>query len=200
MGKLGECILCDREEVRDFIEKHHYSKSINGLKTSYCFKLVLNDKIIGAIIYGYLGMAKVWKKYVDHERDLIELRRLCCIDETKKNTESYFISKTIKWLKNNTKIKMIISYADPEYNHVGIVYQACKFTFVGITSKSRYILYDGKKYHDKTIRTKYNGKLKPYAQKIKNALDSGKATYKNTDGKYVYIYELRNTRLRRDNG
>ena len=64
--------------------------------------------LIGAMIYGKIAMADVWKKYADNESDLIELRRLCCIDDTPKNTESYFIGKTLKWLKQNTTITSYI--------------------------------------------------------------------------------------------
>ena len=47
-----------------------------------------------------------------------------------------------------------------------------------------------KKYHDKTIRTKYNGKLKPFAKKIKKALEIGDANYIKTKGKHIYLYSL----------
>lgn len=189
---------CERIEIKEFIETYHYSKSINGLHSSFCFKLIHKTKIIGALIYGKLGMANVWKKYGKYEFEVIELNRLCCIDDTPKNTESYFISKTIKWLKNNTKIKTIISYADPEYNHSGIIYRATHFKHIGFTSKGKVIIHNGKKYHDKTIRTKNNGKLKPYAERLKQALESGDAFYKTTQSKNIYLYELRNTRLRRN--
>lgn len=193
-----QVLPCERKEIKDFIETYHYSKSINGLHISFCFKLVDQTKIIGALIYGKLGMANVWRKYANLESEVIELNRLCCIDDTPKNTESYFISRTIKWLKNNTKIKIIISYADPEYNHQGIIYKATHFKLIGKTSKGKVIIHNGKKYHDKTIRAKYNGKLKPYAIKLQNALDEGNAYYKETIGKFIYIYELKNTRLRRN--
>ena len=189
--------ICERSYIKDFIEKWHYSKSINGLHGSHYFVLLDNDKIIGAMIYGKLGMASVWTKYGKKENDVIELNRLCCIDDTKKNTESYFIAKTIKWLKKHTNIKVIISYADPEYGHNGGIYKATHFTQIGKTSKGRVIMFNGKKYHDKTIRTKYKGELKPYAEKIKQALEDGKAFYKETKPKYIYIYEIKNKRLRR---
>jgi len=183
--------LCERKEVRDFIEKWHYSHSINGLNTSYCFKLTYNDKIIGAMLYGRLAMAGVWKKYADSVDDVIELRRLCCIDDTPSNTESFFIGNTLRWLRDNTDIKMVVSYADPYYNHEGIIYKASNFYHAGFTAKGRVIDYNGRLYHDKAIRTKYKGKLKPYAQKLKDALDNGKAKYVNTPGKHIYLYELR---------
>ena len=182
--------LCERKEVKDFIEKWHYSKNINGLKSDYCFKLMDGDKLIGAMIYGGVAMAGVWKKYVEKESDLTELRRLCCIDDTPKNTESYFIGSTLRWIKNNTEVKKVISYADPTYKHTGVIYQASNFKHIGMTAKGRVIYYNGKRYHDKTIRTKYKDGLKPYAQKIKDALESGEAKYVKTEGKYIYIYKF----------
>ena len=182
--------ICERKEIKEFIEEWHYSHSINGLMSDYCFKLMDGDKLIGAMIYGRMAMANVWKKYGDKKEDSIELRRLCCIDDTPKNTESYFIGQTMKWLIKNTKIKTIVSYADPEYGHEGVIYQATNFDLIGKTSVGRVIIFNGKKYHDKSIRTKYKGELKPFAQKIKNALDEGDAYYKKTKGKNIYVYNL----------
>lgn len=183
--------LCERKEIRDFIEEWHYSKNINGLTSTYCFKLTHNDELIGGMIYGKLGMANVYKKYVNNIEELLELKRLCCIDNTPKNTESFFISKTLKWLKKNTDVKIIISYADPFYGHDGIIYRASNFEHVGFTSKGKVIKYKERIYHDKTIRTRYKGKLKPFAIKIKNALESGDAKYIKTPSKWIYIYNLK---------
>jgi len=189
--KNFKVVLRERNEIRDFIEKWHYSKNINGLMSNYCFKLLDEDSnLIGAMIYGKIAMANVWKRYAEKESDLIELRRLCCIDDTPKNTESFFIGHTLRWLKKNTSIKTVISYADTTYNHSGIIYKASNFKNMGITSAGKVIMYEGKRYHDKTIRTTYNGKLKPFAQKIKSALEDGQATYVKTTGKYIYIYKL----------
>jgi len=182
---------CERNEIRDFIEKWHYSRSINGLMSKYCFKLLDGNEIIGGMIYGQLGMANAWKRYAESPDDVIELRRLCCIDDTPKNTESYFIGRTLRWLKQNTDIKRVVSYADPEYGHQGIIYKASNFKLIGKTSPGKVILHNGRKYHDKAIRTKYNGKLKPFAQKLKDELEKGNAEYEKTVGKNIYIYELK---------
>ena len=181
---------CTRNEIKDFIQEWHYSKNINGVISDYCFKLLDGDKLIGAMIFGRLAMAGTWKKYVDSQEKIIELRRLCCIDETPKNTESYFIGRCLRWLKHNTKIEKIISYADPEYGHCGTIYKASNFEYLGLTSKGRVIMWKGKKYHDKTIRTKYKGELKPFAKQVKKALENGEAYYKKTKGKHIYLKYL----------
>ena len=64
MGKVKEfkVSLCDRKEIVGFVEKWHYSKNVNGLKTDYCFKLEdVDGNLIGAMMYGKLAMASVWK-------------------------------------------------------------------------------------------------------------------------------------------
>lgn len=183
--------LCERSEIRDFIEAWHYSKNINGLMSDYCFKLLDEEgNMIGAMIYGGIAMAGVWKKYSDNKESITELRRLCCIDNTPKNTESYFIGHTLRWLRKHTNIKTVISYADRTYGHEGVIYKASNFKHTGITSKGRVIMYNGKRYHDKTIRTKYKGELKPFALRIKLALENGEANYVETLGKNIYQYSL----------
>jgi hypothetical protein len=182
--------------VRDFVETWHYSSNVNGLRISNVFGLFYNDSLIGAMIYGPLGMANTWKKYAKSESEIIELRRLCCIDNTPRNTESYFIGKTLKWLKKNTEYKIVISYADTFHNHQGTIYKASNFEYHGLTSKGRVIQYDGKTYHDKCIRTYHvdkhgNKNIKPFAQRVKNALENGEAKYVDTPGKHIYIYRLK---------
>ena len=182
--------ICTRKEISEFIEQWHYSGSINGCMTDYCFKLTYQNKIIGAMFYGRMAMANQWKRFGDSPDKVIELRRLCCVDKTPKNTESFFIGKSLRWLKSNTSIEVVVSYADAEYGHTGTIYKASNFTYLGFKKGAKVILYDGKKYHDKAIRTKYKGELKPFAKRLKNALESGNATYTETLGKHTYIFSL----------
>ena len=188
----------NRKQVKNIIEKYHYTSSIFGVKSKYCFGLYNNENnIVGGMLYGELGMPSVWKKYVDNKRDILELRRLATKDNLPTNTESYFIGQTIKWLINNTLIKKIISYADPNYGHDGTIYQATNFEYLGQTKNSKVIHYKGEKYHDKYIRTKYNGELEPFAKELRQALKSGKANMEISEGKHIYLYNLENKRTKR---
>ena len=177
---------CERNEIKDFIEKYHYSHNINGVMSDYCFKICDKDgEIVGAMIFGKLAMANQYKKYTDNVNEIIELRRLVCIDHTPRNTESWFIGNALRWLKKNTDLKIIISYAHSTHGHTGIIYKASNFSYLGMTAKGKMINYNGKHYHDKTIRTKSKGVLKPFALRIKNALDTGEAFYFDTKGKHI---------------
>jgi len=141
-------------------------------------------------------MANQWKRFSDNPDNVIELRRLCCVDDTPKNTESYFIGRSLKLLESDWMKGIVVSYADKEYGHNGTIYKASNFTMVGEVAGAKVIIYNGKQYHDKAIRTKYKGQLKPFAKRIKDALDSGDAYYKKTAGKYTYIYQLEKNKRR----
>lgn len=214
--KAYEVRHVSRNEIKEFIETWHYSHSINGLSATHCFGLYYKNVLIGGMIYGRIAMKGQSVKYQDTQvRDavkagiitetdadmtVIELRRLACIDDTARNTESYFISRTLKWLKHHTDIRTVVSYADTYYGHQGIIYQAANFQFLGQTTVGRIIEWTHaddngvmitEHYHDHAIRTKYNGELKPFARRLKTALENGEAHYVMTPGKNIYGYRLK---------
>lgn len=216
--------LVDRAEIRGFMDTWHYSHTINGLHASYCFGMYYRDAMIGAMIYGGMAMrgqsVKYWDDrvreayddgligYNDADRTVIELRRLACIDDTVRNAESYFIGRTLRWLKRNataTGIRTVISYADERFRHHGTIYQAANFTHVGMTPAGRVIILDEPSaedvkagdgivrrfYHDHILRVRDDGgKLKPVAIRLRRALVEGRAHYERTTGKHVYEYRL----------
>ena len=181
----------ERSEVRDFIEKWHYSGSINGCIADFCYALYDGDEMKGAMFYGRMAMANQWKRFGEKPEDVIELRRLCCIDDTPKNTESYFIGRSLRLLKKDWGGKTVVSYADKEYGHGGTIYKASNFKMTREIAGARVIMHEGRRYHDKAIRTKYKGELKPFAKRLKKALEDGQAHYKTTAGKYTYVYQLK---------
>lgn len=190
--------LVNREYIESFMEKWHYTDSINGVHTDYCFALLEGRRLIGASIYGRVAMPNAWRKFVDSEDEILELRRLACIDDTPKNTESFFIGQTLKWLIHNTLYKKIVSYADPEFGHEGIIYQATNFEYKGQGNPAKVIYWNDEMYHIRSRDNKYKGKLKPFAKKLRKALEDGEAYYKKVEGKHIYLYDLENRRSKQE--
>lgn len=181
-----------RAEIKDFVELNHYSHNINGLKITKCFKIMRDSELVGACIFGELSTT-AWKKYGDSEKDVLELRRLVLKDECVFNSESWFISKCLKWLKKNTEYKVVVSYADPNYGHSGIIYKASNFEYLGRTATD-IVLEDtttGKIYHSRAMRTKYKGKLKPFAKRLQELDKKGLLNKKKVSGKHIYVYKLK---------
>ena len=187
-----------RSAIQKFIEKWHYSHSTNGVQHTQCFALFDGMTMIGAMMYALPSMKATAAKYNPINPDKCwELRRLCCIDDTPTNTESYFIGKTLRWLKQNTDIEVIISYADLEQGHEGVIYKASNFHHLGNNGGGRVLMVDGKKFHARSM----NQKQKPYGRELKRRWENRKGHsfwdseetdmyYKDVKPKNIYVYYL----------
>jgi hypothetical protein len=182
--------------VEDFIRKYHYSRSIRGLHISFCFGLFTpNGKfgiptLIGSMMFGIPAMAGVAESYMPEEpKSVIELNRLCCIDGTPTNTESYFIGKAIRWIKQHTDYKLILSYADTKQGHDGVIYKATNFIHLGMTNLSRALIADGEVYHARML-TKKSPKFENIRQRIKKG-DKNIWT-EELPAKHIYVLPLNN--------
>ena len=181
---------CTIKEIRDYVEEHHYSHNVNGLKITKCYALYHGNLLSGAIIFGQLSTTS-WKKYSDNEQDVVELRRMVITDRSKANVNTWFMSRAIKLLKKDTTVKKIISYADPFYGHVGAVYQASNGVYLGVTNKDVVLVTkSGKRYHSRAMRTKYKGELKPFAKRLKEMYEKGELSEVVVPGKHIYFYPL----------
>lgn len=183
--------LCTEIEIRDFVEQNHYSKNMNGVMSDCCFSLVYEGAVFGAAVFA--GMATdAWKKFSDVGSDVLELRRFCLLDSAPKNSESFFLGYCVRFLKKHSNAKIIVSYADESQGHVGTIYKAVGFSYEGATKTAGKWCLNGREYHDKTIRTTYKGKLKPFAERLVKAIADGEATKTEPSMKHCFICTLDN--------
>jgi|TARA_B100001964_G_C14039701_1_gene512096 hypothetical protein len=192
-----------RRFIDPFIRKNHYSHSTNGIQQKECFGLYREGNfglpvMIGAAMYAIPSMPNTAKRYnPDDPSRCVELRRLCCVDDTPTNTESYFISKTFKWLKQNTNYQVVVSFADQHYGHSGVIYKATNFEYLGTTGKSRILMVDGKEYHSRSL----SQPVKPYSIEIRRRWEAKDPNvfFVDREPKHKYVYYL-DKRLRRKHG
>ena len=139
---------------KEFIRRNHYSKSChNG--PSPCYGLFIADNRLkeGKALIGVLAFATPCSENVrasifgkEYRNHVTELHRLVVKDSycgraTPKNTESWFISRCLKLLKQDKpQIWAVISFADSTEGHTGIIYKATNAKFCGMTSKATFYL------------------------------------------------------------
>lgn len=132
--------------AKDIIVKNHYSHkwSLCSVALGVFYKRPPNpnsffegddDELIGCIIYGNpVGRSAAASISDSLEIDEVyELVRLWIADiPHAKNIESYCIGQSFHWLrKNKPKIKALLSYADNEAGHTGIIYQSTNWLYQG---------------------------------------------------------------------
>jgi hypothetical protein len=137
------------EQTYDWLLHKHYAKRIPSI--SYCFGLYEKEILKGILTIGKPASpslcdgicGKEFSKYV------YELNRLCVEDNLEKNVLSYFVSGSLKLIKDNL---ILVSYADSFWNHNGYIYQATNWIYTGATKERTDIgLEDGShsRHYDK---------------------------------------------------
>tara|TARA_R100001086_G_scaffold246872_1_gene179851 strand:+ start:866 stop:1462 length:597 start_codon:yes stop_codon:yes gene_type:complete len=184
-------ILCDSKLNKsqiDFIEYWHYSKSARSLMQKYVFELRDNNNLIGIAIYG----KPIGRNCRQLYGNVIELRRLCLIDEAPKNSESFFLGRTLKWLEKNTNYEGVLTYSDPFYGHKGTIYKATNFSYIGKqkTPNPRVVKFGKKMIHLRQMYQKRKGEYTNNALKIQNLVKNKKAKVLKMPKKDSWMYFL----------
>jgi hypothetical protein len=128
----------------------HYARR----KPMYQFAFALvhkNDEVQGVVVYGRPPVQiekSVFTQPIISEYKVYELTRLVIQTEAK-NAASFLVGNSLRMLPKNN---IVVSYADSNMSHCGIVYQATNWIYTGSNKAhdSEYIV-DGKKMHPKTI-------------------------------------------------
>lgn len=146
----------DYKTAMDLVIKNHYLH--RKAPCSFAFGLFskITNNIIGVIVYGTPSSAPLRRGVCgeDEKDNVIELTRLWIEDGTPKNTESFLIGNTLS--KVNKEI--IVSYAEIQQGHLGIVYQATNWIYTGLSAKRTNWTIEGVDKHCQTIADKYTAK------------------------------------------
>jgi hypothetical protein len=150
----------------------------------------MDGMLVGACLFGFMAgnpKASCVLKGYDNPKDYRELMRLVFYDEVPKNSESQFIGWCLRWLKNNTSILAVISFADPKYGHSGIIYRASNWLYTGLQNPDRpRLIINGKEMHPRqavdTFGTSSVDELKKKGIEVK---------LKEREPKHRYVYVLK---------
>ena len=105
----------------------HYARRIPSIV--YAFGLFKGEKLKGVITYGIPPSPNICKGVCGEEyrSNVLELNRLCLV-ENRPNEASMLVGKSLALLPPK---KIVVSYADTNQEHLGVVYQATNFLYTG---------------------------------------------------------------------
>lgn len=101
---------------------------------SFAFGLNVDDHLMGVVTFGTPPSRHLQMSACPSDpAKVIELNRLWVSDEMPGNTESWFVSRALRLLPG----RVVVSYADPIYGHLGYIYRALNFWYAGWTDMER---------------------------------------------------------------
>lgn len=113
------------------------------------FGLVEDNKVVGVAVYGQPSPPIQKHAFAERDFRLYELSRVVVQTKTK-NAASFLVANSLKMLESPCAV---VSYADMEQNHCGIIYQATNWLYTGATvSHDKLYIVDGVRLHPMTLR------------------------------------------------
>jgi len=185
----------DKEFVKNIIEFNHYSRKMpQAIK--YRFGLYYENVFKGIAIFSVpANMYTITSIFSGENQSIgVELSRFFTFDDTPNNFESYCLGKCFKYLKSNSNIDVIVSYADPNFGHVGYLYQALNGVYFGQTNPEVRYLYKNQLW---TRRSLGRSKGDTEVEHTKRIVADGAIKVK-MQGKHKYIFFTCNNRRKKE--
>ena len=116
------------------IESHYAHRAVS---VSWAFGAYFKNILLGVISFGKPASQNVCSGVCgkNNSNRVYELNRLWMSDKCPKNSESRFIGWALRQLKNINPPLILVSYADTEQGHSGLVYRATNWVYTGLSDK-----------------------------------------------------------------
>ena len=173
--------------AKQLIILHHYSHAWTFGSCVHALGLFRNGIVVGVAVYGWPVGRNVSQSISPEINDgeVLELTRLWVNDSEGKNTESWFLGQTFKWMKeHDKKIKVLISYSDPNAGHVGTIYQATNWLYQGRGTDDHWYKIGKEIIHPRTVHKRYGTRA---IDKLKEIVPEVELVEVETKYRYIYI-------------
>ncbi|MBM3943367.1 MAG: DNA methyltransferase [SAR202 cluster bacterium] len=141
--------------AKGILEQRHYLHSLPG-GTGLAFGTFLNSRLLGALTLGFGPKNAHRLVQGASPADCLTLTRLWLSDELPKNSESRVLGIVLRALKRETRVKFLLSYADPSQGHLGGIYQATGWVYTGLSQATPlYDIGDGQARHSRSLSHSY---------------------------------------------
>lgn len=143
-----QVVRTTKQVAETFVSVKHYSRRPSVFWEA--FALVEDGHVQGVVVYGQPSPPIQRHAFRDRDFRLYELTRLVVQTKTR-NAASFLIGNSLRMLASQPCA--VVSYADSEMGHAGIVYQATNWIYTGATiSHDKAYIVDGKRLHPMTLR------------------------------------------------
>lgn len=183
--------IASAEAVRHACLHFHYSRRV---PSNLCGFSVFNGKgeWCGVIIYSNGATPQVAKSFRMAQGMICELSRVAL--NGKQESTSQAISISLRMLKRLCPlIELVVSFADRAQGHVGTVYQASNWLYLGTSQRAKYYLIRGKKTHPRSV---VPASPTNTLAGVRKYIDPNAVEFFDF-GKYKYVYPLTEKQRRR---
>lgn len=178
-----------KKQADFIIVQRHYSRRAPIFWEA--FALVDSEGFVdGVVIYGQPSPPIQKHAFENRDFRLYELTRLV-IQTTKPNAASFLVGRSLRMLSEQPSA--VVSYADSEWGHAGIVYQATNWLYTGsVKGHDKTYIVDGERLHPMSVIDRY-GVTDPTRWAKENGIETAPSS-----SKHRYFFLNGTTRQKKD--
>ena len=162
----------------------HYAKAVPS--TQYSYNVYNEQKEwCGVILFGGGAKCHIACPFDMVQGEVLELVRVAL--NGKQPCTSECVAAALRQLhKDAPQVKIVVSYADLDQKHAGIIYQATNWIYLGNNNEGQLgaFIIHGKKMHPKSV---YSKGWKQSLEWLRENVDPNAEKFM-TDGKHKYIF------------
>lgn len=176
---------CSYDAAEYACENWHYSECMPAGKTLKIGVWEGGD-YIGVVIYSWGAAPNIGEPYDLDQTEVCELTRVALDDHATPVTRILSISR--KLLQDRSPgVRLVVSYADPEEDHDGTIYQADNWIYERQLDRRKYIRIDGELHHPRSLNSTHGTSS---ITKLKEMYSPDRVDSVPVAGKHKYLYPL----------
>lgn len=177
---------CSHKAARFAVMNWHYSQAMPAGKLVKIGAWE-DGAFVGAVIYARGASDAIGKPYGLKQTEVCELVRVALTKHRTPVSKIVSIAQKIL-LKTSPRLRLVVSYADPEQGHIGVIYQAMNWFYAGQTSQD-FVVIDqgGKRWHSRMVSS--SGYKKSFG-KTRKVIKPTEGKVVKTQGKHKYLFPL----------
>jgi hypothetical protein len=150
--------FCSREAADFAVRQFHYSRCLPAGRVvtvgAWEREAFAYERFFGAIVFGRGASSEIGSPFGLPQSQICELCRVALGPHTAPTSQ--VVSIAVRLLRRLCPgLRSIVSYADPEHGHVGTLYQAMGWSFIGTTNRESLIRLNGRLLHPRTVASRY---------------------------------------------
>lgn len=179
---------CSHAAAKFAVEHWHYSGCLPASKSEW-IGVWEGGEFIGCVLFG-CGAGNITKgrAYGLEPMQMAELTRVALREHAA--PVSRIVRVALRMLRErNPGLRLVVSLADPVHDHVGAIYQAGNWAYVGTTAESKtYIDGRGREHHERVVSP--TGRKCQYGRYVPCLRPEDAASIRRNPGKHKYLMPL----------
>jgi len=176
---------CSYDAAKYACENWHYSGCMPAGKT---LKIGVweDGDYTGVVIYSWGSAPNIGEPYGLNQTEVCELTRVALDDHVTPVTRILSVSRKLL-TDRSPGVRLVVSYADPEQDHDGTIYQADNWIYQRQLDGRDYIKIDDEVHHPRSLNSTHGTSS---VKKLKSMYGDGRVKRVPVEGKHKYLYPL----------